>query len=56
MPAFDPWRVSRDAELQAVMREHSTAEKRIYLMAHVDHLGELTEAAINGLAGWQRCA
>ena len=55
MPAFDPWRLSRDAELQALMAEHSTPERRIYLMAHFDHPRELTAAAIEGLAGWQRC-
>ena len=54
MPAFDPWRLSRDADLQALMREHSTPERRIYLMAHFDHPRELTRTALEGLAGWQR--
>ena len=34
MPAFDPWRVTRDAELQTAFRKYSTAQQRIYLMAH----------------------
>ena len=53
MPAFDPWRLSRDAELQALMREHSRPERRIYLMAHFDHPRELTPEPLPGRAGWQ---
>ena len=49
MPAFDPWRVTRDAELQAVFRKYSTSRQRIYLMAHLDHPRELTDAAIEGI-------
>ena len=49
MPAFDPWRVTRDAELQAVFRKYSTSRQRIYLMAHFDHPRELTDAAIEGI-------
>ena len=53
MPAFDPWRLSRDAELQALVREHSRGPRRIYLMAHFDHPRELTPEALEGLQGWQ---
>ena len=49
MPAFDPWRVLRDEDLQAAFRKYSTPEKRIYLMAHFDHPRELTDAAIAGI-------
>ena len=49
MPAFDPWRVLRDQDLQAAFRKYSTPEKRIYLMAHFDHPRELTEEAIAGI-------
>ena len=49
MPAFDPWRVTRDAELQAAFRKYSTAQQRIYLMAHFDHPRELTKEAIEGI-------
>lgn len=49
MPAFNPWRVIDDPTLQAAIREHSTAEKRIYVMAHFDHPRELTEGAIEGI-------
>ena len=53
MPAFDPWRLSRDAELQALVREYSRGPRRIYLMAHFDHPRELTPEALEGLQGWQ---
>jgi lysine 2,3-aminomutase len=49
MPAFDPWRLLRDEELQAAFREYSTRDKRIYLMAHFDHPNELTDAAVEGI-------
>ena len=49
MPAFDPWRILDDYELQAAFRKYSTAEKRIYLMAHFDHPRELTDVAVRGI-------
>ena len=49
MPAFDPYRVLNDAELQAAFRTYSTPSQRIYLMAHFDHPRELTEEAIRGI-------
>ncbi len=50
MPAFDPWRILEDPELQSAFRTYSTAEKRIYLMTHFDHPRELTEEAVDGIA------
>jgi len=50
MPAFDPWRMLGNNEMQAVFREFSTPKKRIYLMAHFDHPRELTRAAVAGIA------
>lgn len=49
MPAFDPWRLTDDPELQEAMRRFSTPQKRIYLMAHFDHPRELTDAAVAGI-------
>ena len=49
MPAFNPWRVLCDDELQAAFRKYSTPEHRIYLMAHFDHPRELTDVAIEGI-------
>ncbi len=49
MPAFNPFRILDDDELQAVFRRYSTTDHRIYLMAHFDHPVELTDAAIAGI-------
>ena len=49
MPAFDPWRVLRDPDLQEAFRKYSTPEQRIYLMAHFDHPRELTDDAVAGI-------
>ncbi len=45
MPAFNPFRIIDDADLQALFRKYSTPEKRIYLMCHIDHPRELTPEA-----------
>lgn len=50
MPAFDPWRMLDNEPMQAIFRDFSTPEKRIYLMAHFDHPRELTPEAIDGIA------
>ena len=49
IPAFDPWRVLRDPDLQAAFRKYSTPTRRIYLMAHFDHPRELTDLAVEGI-------
>jgi KamA family protein len=49
MPAFNPYRILDDADLQALFRRYSTPDHRIYLMAHFDHPVELTDAAVAGL-------
>jgi lysine 2,3-aminomutase len=49
LPAFNPWRVLDDEKLLDLIRAFSTADKRIYIMAHFDHPRELTEPAILGL-------
>ncbi|MFQ5491621.1 MAG: KamA family radical SAM protein [Phycisphaerae bacterium] len=50
MPAFDPWRLVNDPQLQAALAEFSGPTQRIYLMAHFDHPRELTPEAIEGIA------
>ena len=55
IPAFNPYRLLQDEELQDLLREFSTAEKRIYLMAHFDHPRELTPAAAAGIAKFIEC-
>ena len=49
IPAFDPYRIINDTELQQAFRTYSTAEQRIYLMAHFDHPRELTDVAKQGI-------
>lgn len=55
MPAFDPWRILNDTDLQDVFSTYSTMHKRIYLMAHFDHPRELTEPAVEGIDRFLRC-
>ncbi|MCK6483281.1 MAG: 4Fe-4S cluster-binding domain-containing protein [Phycisphaerae bacterium] len=55
MPAFDPWRLLSDPELQELFRTHSTPRRRIYLMAHFDHPRELTDEAVAGIDCFIRC-
>ncbi|RME36314.1 MAG: 4Fe-4S cluster-binding domain-containing protein, partial [Planctomycetota bacterium] len=55
MPAFDPWRILDDPALQHLLRQYSTPEKRIYLMAHFDHPRELTPEAVEGIACYLDC-
>ena len=55
MPAFNPFRVLDDPELQALLRKHSTAERRIYMMCHFDHPRELTAEARAGIAALRDC-
>jgi lysine 2,3-aminomutase len=45
LPVFNPMRIYEDEELLQLIREHSTPEKRIYVMAHVNHPREITEEA-----------
>ena len=55
MPAFDPFRIVNDENLQDLIRTVSNGEKRIYLMAHFDHPRELTAEAQAGLAKYIEC-
>lgn len=48
MPVFNPMRIYEDPELLELIREYSTPEKRIYVMAHINHPREMTEEAIKG--------
>lgn len=48
MPVFNPMRIYEDQELLDLIREHSTPEKRIYVMAHINHPREITAEARKG--------
>ncbi len=45
LPVFNPMRIYNDEELLNVIRKYSTPEKRVYIMAHVNHPREITEEA-----------
>jgi len=45
LPVFNPMRIYEDEELLQAIGEHSTPEKRIYIMAHVNHPREITPEA-----------
>ena len=49
IPAFNPDRIVNDPDLLALIRQFSTPEKRIYIMAHFTHPHELTDTAIAAL-------
>lgn len=55
IPAFNPFRILDDAELQDLLRRYSTPSRRIYLVAHFDHPRELTREAAAGLAKFIEC-
>jgi L-lysine 2,3-aminomutase len=55
IPAFNPYRILNDPDLQDVLRTYSTPEKRIYLMAHFDHPRELTDVAVESLSAYLAC-
>lgn len=48
MPVFNPMRIYEDQDLLDLIREYSTPEKRIYVMAHINHPNEITKEAKRG--------
>lgn len=52
-PAFNPWRLSDDQELQDCFREFLKSGKQIYLMTHFDHPKELTAQAVREVRKFQ---
>ncbi|QSF46628.1 KamA family radical SAM protein [Paenibacillus tianjinensis] len=45
IPVYNPMRISEDNELLELIRSHSTKDRRIYVMAHINHPREITEEA-----------
>lgn len=43
LPAYLPMRISEDQELLDLIREYSTPEGRIFIMAHINHPNEITD-------------
>lgn len=48
IPVFNPMRIYEDEALLQLISEFSTPEKRIYVMAHINHPREITEEAKRG--------
>ncbi len=48
LPVFNPMRIYEDEDLLNLIREFSTPEKRIYVMAHINHPVEITDQARKG--------
>jgi len=48
IPVFNPMRIYEDEELLETIREFSTVDQRIYVMAHINHPREITEQAKRG--------
>lgn len=49
MPAFNPYRILEDEQLQAMLQRHSLPNKRIYVMVHFNHPRELTAPALQAI-------
>ncbi|WAC04382.1 MAG: KamA family radical SAM protein [Methanoregula sp.] len=49
MPAYNPYRILNDPGLTDVLSRYSTAQKRIYVMAHFNHPRELTDVSVQAL-------
>lgn len=45
IPVFNPMRIYEDEDLLELIRTYSTEEKRIYVMAHINHPREITAEA-----------
>ena len=54
-PAFNPWRLTGDLELQECLYDFTQSGKRIYLMTHFDHPRELTDQAIREIQTYIEC-
>jgi KamA family protein len=54
MPAYNPYRILNDRNLLNHLRQYSTPEKRIYLMAHFNHPRELTEPSLKAIEELQK--
>lgn len=48
IPVFNPMRIYEDVKLLELIKKHSSADKRIYVMAHINHPREITPEAKRG--------
>lgn len=54
IPAFNPYRIVGDPSLLHMIRQYSTAHKKIYIMTHFVHPRELTDVAVQAIDLLQR--
>ncbi|CAG7636797.1 hypothetical protein PAESOLCIP111_03785 [Paenibacillus solanacearum] len=54
IPVFNPMRIYEDEALLETIRNYSSADKRIYVMAHINHPREMTPEAKRGLEALHR--
>ncbi|RAP74846.1 KamA family radical SAM protein [Paenibacillus montanisoli] len=54
MPVMNPMRIYEDEDLLETIKQHSSSEKRIYVMAHINHPRELTAEAKRGFTALQQ--
>ncbi|MGF9912673.1 KamA family radical SAM protein [Paenibacillus ehimensis] len=54
LPVFNPMRIYEDEALLDLIRTLSSADKRIYVMAHINHPREITEEAKRGFEALHR--
>lgn len=55
MPAFNPYRILDDRDLQTLLREVTDGPRAVYVMAHFDHPRELTGPAREGIQALLDC-
>lgn len=48
IPVFNPMRIYEDEKLLQLIKKHSSSDKRIYIMAHINHPREITPEAKRG--------
>jgi KamA family protein len=54
VPVFLPLRITSDPGLLEVLSRHTRADKRLYIVTHVDHPRELTDEAVRAMEGLLR--
>lgn len=54
IPVFNPMRIYEDEELLETIKMYSSADKRIYVMAHINHPREITPEAVRGFEALHR--
>ncbi len=54
LPAFNPFRITRDSSLTEMLSKYSTPYNKIYIMSHFNHPRELTDEAVKCLDMFHR--